>query len=185
MERQSAAQGRTLTCYAASKRSGRNAVSRASAGRNARLVVGIDRTETDQSLSVLYVADPHASGLAYLALGLWVLGYPDQAVAARQKAIEHALDANHANTSAIIGIYAGAQLSLLLGKVEDVKSYAENLNARLDSRVPRWAISCGEVLTGWAIGCTEQLEHGIALMKHRIKCSRTRSISCPALPRLA
>jgi predicted ATPase len=131
-------------------------------------ILTIDKAEMDQSLSVLYVADPHASGLAYLALSLWALGYPDQAVAARQKAIKYSMDANHANTSAIVGIYAGAQLSLLLGKMEDVKSYVENLNARLESRVPLWAISCGQILMGWAIGCAEQLEDGIALMKHGI-----------------
>jgi predicted ATPase/class 3 adenylate cyclase len=131
-------------------------------------ILTIDKAEMDQSLSVLYVADPHASGLAYLALSLWALGYPDQAVAARQKAIKYSMDANQANTSAIVGIYAGAQLSLLLGKMEDVKSYVENLNARLESRVPLWAISCGQILRGWAIGCAEQLEDGIALMKHGI-----------------
>ncbi|RXH41674.1 adenylate/guanylate cyclase domain-containing protein [Bradyrhizobium zhanjiangense] len=131
-------------------------------------ILAIDKTELDQSLSVIYVADPHASGLAYLALTLWALGYPDQAVAARQKANKHALDANHANTSGIVGIYAGAQLSELLGRMDDVKSYVETLNARLESRVPLWALSCGQMLRGWAIGCTERLEDGIAMMKQGI-----------------
>ncbi|MES5482385.1 adenylate/guanylate cyclase domain-containing protein [Bradyrhizobium sp. INPA03-11B] len=131
-------------------------------------ILAIDKDEMDQSLSVLYVTDPHASGFAYLALSLWVLGYPDQAIAARQKAIKHALDANHANTSGVVSIYAGAQLSALLGKMEDVKSYVEDLNARLGSRVPHWAISCGQILRGWAIGYAEQLEDGITLMKQGI-----------------
>lgn len=131
-------------------------------------ILAIDRTELDQSLPVIYVADPHASGLAYLALSLWALGYPDQAAAARQKAIKYALDANHANTSGIVGIYAGAQLSELLGEMDDVKTYVEILNAGLESRVPLWALSCGQILSGWAIGCTERLEDGIALMKQGI-----------------
>jgi predicted ATPase len=131
-------------------------------------ILAIDKAEMDRSISVIYVTDPHASGLAYLALSLWVLGYPDQAVTARQKAIEHALDANHANTSGVVGIYAGAQLSVLLGKMDDVKSYVENLNAQLEARMPLWAISCGQILSGWAIGSAEQLEDGIALMKQGI-----------------
>ncbi|MDD1520704.1 MULTISPECIES: adenylate/guanylate cyclase domain-containing protein [Bradyrhizobium] len=131
-------------------------------------ILAIDRVEMDQALSVLYLADPHSSGLAYLALSLWALGYPDQAVAARQKAFEHAISANHANTSGIVGIYAGAQLSVLLGKMADVNNYVENLSAQLGSRVPLWAISCGQILSGWAIGCAEQLEGGIALMKQGI-----------------
>ncbi|MDH2348905.1 adenylate/guanylate cyclase domain-containing protein [Bradyrhizobium sp. SSUT77] len=131
-------------------------------------ILEIDEAETDASLPMLYVADPRASGLAYLALCLWALGYPDQAVAARQKAIKHARDANHANTSGVVGIYAGAQLSLLLGNTKEVKSYVENLNATLEPRLPLWAKSCGQILDGWAIGCAEQLEDGIALMKHGI-----------------
>jgi class 3 adenylate cyclase/predicted ATPase len=131
-------------------------------------ILAIDRVETDQALSVLYLADPHASGLSYLALSLWALGYPDRAVAAREKAIKHALDTNHANTSGIVAIYAGAQLSLLLGKMDEVKNYVENLNAQLGSRVPLWAVSCGQILSGWAIGCEEQLEDGIARMKQGI-----------------
>jgi class 3 adenylate cyclase/predicted ATPase len=131
-------------------------------------ILAIDRAETDQALSVLYLADPHASGLAYLALSLWILGYPDQAIVSRQKAMKHAMVAGHANTSGIVGIYAGAQLSVLLGEMEDVKNYIANLNAQLGSRVPLWAISCGQVLSGWAIGCAEQLEEGIALMKQGI-----------------
>jgi predicted ATPase len=127
-----------------------------------------DNAEKDRSISVHYLADPHATGLAYLALTLWALGYPDQAVAAREKALEHAVDANHANTSGIVSIYAGAQLSVLLGNVEDVNSYIENLKARLEEQMPPWAISCGQIMRGWAIGCGEQLEDGIALMKQGI-----------------
>ena len=138
-------------------------------------ILAIDRVEMDQALSVLYLTNPHASGLAFLGLNLWALGYPDQAVAARQKAIKHALDAQHANTSAIVGIYGSAQLSVLLGKTDDVENYVENLNARLGSRVPLWASSCGQILKGWAIGCAEQLEDGIALMKQGIHANEEQS----------
>jgi class 3 adenylate cyclase/predicted ATPase len=134
-------------------------------------ILAIDKIQMDQSLPALYVTDPHASGLAYLALTLWALGYPDQAVAARQKAIKHALDANHANTSGVVSIYAGAQLSLLLGEMENAKSYVQNLSAQLGSRVPRWAISCGQILSGWAIGCAEQPDQGLALIKQGIRAA--------------
>jgi predicted ATPase len=127
-----------------------------------------DNAEKDRSRPVHYVTDPHATGLAFLTLSLWVLGYPDQAAAVREKAFKHAVEANHANTSGTVGIYAGAQLSVLLGNMEDVKSYVENLNARREGRVPDWAISCGQIMRGWAIGNEEQLTDGIALMKQGI-----------------
>ena len=85
-----------------------------------------------------------------------------------QKAIKHALDANHANTSGVVSIYAGAQLSVLLGEMDDAKSYVQNLNAQLGSRVPQWAISCGLIMSGWAIGYAELPEDGLALIKQGI-----------------
>jgi class 3 adenylate cyclase/predicted ATPase len=130
--------------------------------------LALHNAEKDRSLSVHYVTDSHSTVLALLALSLWALGYPDQAVAVREKAFKRAVEANHANTSGVVSIYAGAQLSVLLGNKEDVKSYVENLNARFEGRVPPWAINCGQILMGWAIGCAEQLEDGIALMKKGI-----------------
>jgi predicted ATPase len=129
--------------------------------------LALHNAEWNRSLSVHYVTDSHATVLALLALSLWPLGYPDQAVAVREKAFKRAMEANHANTSGVVSIYAGAQLSVLLGNMEDVKSYVENLNAR-EGRVPPWAINCGQILKGWAIGCAEQLEDGIALMQKGI-----------------
>ncbi|MEY9403672.1 putative ATPase/class 3 adenylate cyclase [Bradyrhizobium japonicum] len=134
-------------------------------------ILAIDRVDADQALSALYLADPHASGLAYLALNLWVLGYPDQAVVAREMAIKHALAAKHANTTGVVSIYAGAQLSALLGKMDEVTNYIEDLNAQLGSRVPLWVLSCGKILSGWAIGCADQLEGGIARMKQGIQAA--------------
>lgn len=136
-------------------------------------ILAIERIETDQTLSVLYYSDPHATGLAFLVLSLWALGYPDQAVAARQKAIKYALDAKHANTNGIVGIYGSAQLSVLLGKMDEVKNYVENLDAL---GVPLWASNRGQILKGWAIGCAERLEDGIALMKQGIHAAKEQAL---------
>jgi predicted ATPase len=134
-------------------------------------ILGIEKAEEDRSLTVLYVADPHATGIAYLALNLWVLGYPDQAVATREKAFKHAVEANHANTTGIVSIYGAAQLSVLLGNMQDAKTHVEKLNAQLEGRVPNWAISCGQIIRGWTIAWAEQLEGGIALMKQGLQAA--------------
>jgi tetratricopeptide (TPR) repeat protein len=120
--------------------------------------------EQDRSLSAQYVTDPCASAYAYLALALWVLGYPDQAVATREKAFKHAVDASHANTSGFVSIYAGAQLSALLGNMDDVRGHVETLNARPEGQMPHWA-NIAQKLMGWAIGCDGQPQEGVALMK--------------------
>jgi len=123
-----------------------------------------DNAEKDRSLPVHYVTDPKATGLAFLTLTLWVLGYPDQAAAVREQAFKHAVQANHANTSGFVSIYAGVQLSVLVGNVEDVTRYVENVNARPEGQLPHWAM-VGQILKGWVLGCAGRLEDGIALMK--------------------
>jgi predicted ATPase len=129
--------------------------------------LALDNAEKDRALSVQYVTDPHASGLTFLALTLWALGHPDHAVTVREEAIKHAVDANHANTSGFVSIYAGAQLSALLGNMDDIRVHLENLSARSEGRMPHWAF-VGQIMMGWAIGCATQLEDGIALMKKGI-----------------
>jgi predicted ATPase len=126
-----------------------------------------DNAKKDRSLPVHYFTDPHATGLAFLTLSLWALGYPDQAAAVREKAFKHAVEANHANTSGFVSIYAGAQLSVLVGNMEDVTSYIENVNARPEGRMPNWT-TVGQILKGWAFGCSGWLEDGITLMKKGI-----------------
>jgi predicted ATPase len=137
--------------------------------------LALENAEKDRSLSVNYVTDPHTSGLGFLALTLWVLGYPNQAVAAREKAFEHAVEANHANTSGWVSVYAGAQLSALLGSIQDVRAYVENLNAQPQGRMPVWAISIGQIMKGWAIAWAGQLDDGVALMQQGIETIEERS----------
>jgi predicted ATPase len=134
--------------------------------------LALDTAEKDRSLFVHYVTDLHASGLAFLALDLWALGYPDQAVATREKAFEHAVEANHANTSGMVRIYAGVQLSVLLSKFEDIIAHVDSLNTRPEGRMPHWSI-IGQIMKGWAIGCAGKLEDGLALMKKGIDAAAT------------
>jgi class 3 adenylate cyclase/tetratricopeptide (TPR) repeat protein len=126
--------------------------------------LALDSPEKDRPLSAQYVADPLASGLGFLALILWTLGYADKAVAAREKAFKRAVDLNHANTSGFVSIYAGAQLSALLGNVDDVRAHVEDLIARAEGRMPHWGV-ISQIMMGWALGCAGQPDDGIVLMK--------------------
>jgi predicted ATPase len=71
---------------------------------------------------------------------------------------------NHANTSGFVGIYAGAQLSALLGNMDDVRAQVENLIARPEGRMPHWGF-ISQIMMGWALGCAGQSEDGIVLIK--------------------
>jgi predicted ATPase len=120
--------------------------------------------EKDRTLSAQYVTDPCASAYTFLALAVWVLGYPDRAVTMREKAFKHAVDAGHANTSGFVSVYAGAQFSVLLGNMDDVRGHLENLNARPEGQMPHWA-NISRILMGWVNGCAAQPEEGISLME--------------------
>jgi predicted ATPase len=56
--------------------------------------------ERDRALAAQYVVDPGVSGGSFFALALWILGYPEQALAARDKVFSSAPKLNHANSSA-------------------------------------------------------------------------------------
>jgi predicted ATPase len=123
--------------------------------------------EQDRTIAAQYVADPRASGLVFLALALWALGYPDQAIAAREQAFKHAADLNHANTSGFVYIYGGAQLSLLLGNMDDVRANLDKLVALVEERMPHWG-ALDQIMMGWALASAGPMDEAIALLQKGI-----------------
>ena len=57
---------------------------------------------------VHYVHDPKASALPYLAIVLWILGYPEQAQRTSRAAFEYAVELNQMNLTAHVEVYGGA-----------------------------------------------------------------------------
>ena len=55
--------------------------------------------ERDRDLAARCVTDPRASGLSFLALVLWMMGYPDQARRTADEASRCAAALQHANTT--------------------------------------------------------------------------------------
>ena len=70
-----------------------------------------------RSQPVHYVHDPKVSALTYLALVLWMLGFPDQARRSGAAAFECAAELDQANLTAHVHNFAGAGLAELLGDV--------------------------------------------------------------------
>lgn len=136
-------------------------------------VVALHHAEQDRSLSTQFVTDPYASGLAFLALTLWALGFPDQATATREKAFAYAADLNHANTNAFVSMHAGAQLSEVLGNTEDARRHVDSLMDNSHERLPGWAPVVGRIMIGWAAGSAGGLERGATLMKTGIDAAGT------------
>ena len=74
---------------------------------------------------VHYVHDPKIAALAYLAVILWIQGYPDKARQCSEATLDYAAELNHANMSAFARIYGGAGVSELLRETSAVRSHAD------------------------------------------------------------
>ena len=77
--------------------------------------------ERDRDLAAHCVTDPRASGLSFLALVLWMMGLPDQALRAAEEAARHSAALQHANTTGHILCHCGGELAMLLHDAPSVR----------------------------------------------------------------
>ncbi|RXH33484.1 adenylate/guanylate cyclase domain-containing protein [Bradyrhizobium zhanjiangense] len=114
---------------------------------------------------VHYVHDPKASALPYLAVVLWVLGYPDQALRTSRAAFEYAAELNQTNLTAHVAVYGGAGPAELTGDVAAVRAHADAIIDLADQHsLNYWRLS-GLILRGWAMAQEGDAEKGLALMR--------------------
>jgi predicted ATPase len=126
-------------------------------------ILSLHDPEQDRALAYEYVVDPGVSGGSFFALALWILGYPEQALAIRDKVLSLAPRLNHANSSAFACFFAGAQLSELIGDADSLKNFVEKaIDLSQRYQLPTWNAHA-TVLAGWALAQSGQLERGIVL----------------------
>ena len=117
-----------------------------------------------RSQPVHYVHDPKISALTYLALVLWILGFPEQARRSSNEAFRCAAELDQANLTAHVHNFAGAGLDELLGDVAGARAHAEAIIELADRHnLSYWRIN-GLLLRGWAMVQQGATEAGIALM---------------------
>ena len=128
-------------------------------------VAAIYDARRDQALVARYSTDPGASGLAFLALVLWVSGFPEQARRASRDAIRAARELEHVNTTCHVRLFAGAHLAELLRDPTAAEAEADAVIAlAAEHRLPSWQ-NRGRILRGWALGQTGRVKEGLALMR--------------------
>lgn len=117
---------------------------------------------------VHYVHDPKASALPYLAIVLWILGYPDQALRTSRAAFEYAAELNQTNLTAHVAVYGGAGPAELMGDVAAAHAHADAIINLADQHsLNYWRLS-GLILRGWAMAQEGDAEGGLALMRQRL-----------------
>ena len=117
---------------------------------------------------VHYVHDPKASALPYLAIVLWILGYPEQAQSLGRAAFEYAMELNQTNLIGHVKVYGGAGPAELMGDVAAVHANADAVIELADQHsLNYWRLS-GLILRGWTLTQEGAVEDGLALMRQSL-----------------
>jgi predicted ATPase len=103
--------------------------------------------------------------LAYLAVILWILGYPQQARRWQAEAFQYAEVLNQANLTAHVRVYGGAGLDELLGASAGVREHADAVIDLANRHNLHYFRLSGLFLRGWAMAREGNIDGGLALMR--------------------
>ncbi len=114
-----------------------------------------------RSLTTMYGGEPEMDTQSYLGLTLWVLGYPDQALASHQKALQLASDVSHAHSRAHTLAFAGVQHQFRheSRRVGDIVQ--ELLTLTVGQGLLMWRKSYSRLMRGWVLAGQGDIAEGI------------------------
>jgi class 3 adenylate cyclase/predicted ATPase len=130
------------------------------------LETGIDLYDSEEHRSHVfrYEGDPGQSCLAYTARTLWVLGYPDQAVARSDQAIAVAQATAHAATVAEALTWR-AEIAMFRGEIQAVAERASvALTMATEHALPLWT-GMTMIMQGWALSEQGRAAAGVARIR--------------------
>jgi adenylate cyclase len=126
--------------------------------------MGLCSGQQHREVLLIRGADSQVVGATWLAWSLWILGYPDRALAKSHEALHLAQELSHAYTLAIAFFFA----ALLHQWRREVSSVQERLDVAVslskEHGFPRW-VTCGIMLQGWILAQQELAEEGIAQLQ--------------------
>ncbi|WP_137892814.1 adenylate/guanylate cyclase domain-containing protein [Ramlibacter sp. 2FC] len=124
-----------------------------------------------QSTDYYYGSEPGLLGLAFLALDLWLLGHPDQALTRSEAMLALAQTLGHPPASATALIFA-AELRLRRREVHKTRELTDALLAIAGEQGLPFALTWGTVLSGWTLAALGQPEQGIEKMRQGMAAYR-------------
>ncbi|MFQ5930123.1 MAG: adenylate/guanylate cyclase domain-containing protein, partial [Acidobacteriota bacterium] len=123
------------------------------------------------SHAFLYGVDPGVYSLTYSAFGLWLLGYPDQALKRMQKAITLARSLSHPVSLGFVLAHR-VRIHQYRREIPAVQELTEALTELGNEHgFPVW-LALGTILRGWAMAEQEQTAEGIATMRQGLDAWR-------------
>jgi predicted ATPase len=119
----------------------------------------------------LYGLDPGVTSHTFVPLALWVLGYPDQALAMSRKGLALAQQLSHSHSLAFALTFA-AFLHQLRREGQAVQELAEvGIVLSREQGFPLWS-AVGTIFQGWALAEQGQGEEGIVLLRQGLAAWR-------------
>jgi predicted ATPase/class 3 adenylate cyclase len=115
--------------------------------------------------AIHYVHDPKISALPYLAVILWILGYPQQARRWSVDALQYAKELNQANLTAHVRVYGGAGLDELLRDTAAVRKHADAIVDLANQHNLHYFRLSGQILRGWVMAQEGEINDGVTLMR--------------------
>jgi predicted ATPase len=121
------------------------------------------------------MADPRVDCLSYAAWILWLLGYPDQALARSQEAVALAEGLSHPFSLALA--LGSAALCHLFRREEQVARERAEAVVRLSTEqgFPFW-LAWGTIVRSWALSEQGQVEEGMAQMQQGLAAFRAMGV---------
>lgn len=125
-------------------------------------------TDQHSSHAFIYGQEPGVMSLAHTIWTLWLLGYPEQAKAKRQEALQLAAVVSHPfSSAAALGL--SAELHQLCGEVPAAQAIADAcVRLSTEQEFPFWATT-GRIVQGWAMTMQGQLTEGIAHLRQALE----------------
>jgi predicted ATPase len=111
------------------------------------------------------VQDTGVAALSYLASALWILGYPDQALARVSEAVEVAQDLKHPLSLVWALNYAAGIHRFRRERPAAAEQLEAAVQLATDQGLPFWIV-LGRLLRSWALSQPSQAEKHIAQFKH-------------------
>lgn len=119
-----------------------------------------DESHEQLELACSQGQDPKVAALSFLSLVLWLQGYPEQALVAKDASAARAQKLGHAHSTAY-GSSIATTLYQMLRLEEECDCQAEMTLAVSKGRFPLWQ-AVGEMAQGWVMAYRGDVEAGIA-----------------------
>ncbi|TDF62673.1 adenylate/guanylate cyclase domain-containing protein [Cupriavidus sp. L7L] len=140
------------------------------------------RTELEQAIALynpskhrshafFYGLEPGVQGLALIAMDLWLLGYPDQALARSLESLALAQTPSHPSDSADALVFA-AEVRLFRREAQPVNDLAQALLALSTQYGLPFGLACGNILSGWALAHSGRATEGVDMIQRGLGAYR-------------